>query len=285
MRPDELTQAQYLLPAPLWERAVALRHHLWRSRCEHCRQISDELELAVLAARYDELRSAEHLLQHAETLAARHGDCRPEPHRPHTPGRCRPHTSAFRGMVGGWPGDGADLVAATDASWKDKAAGIAYVVSDGHFGLRGWPRTTLDPTGPSRVLINELRAVEFLLAGPAGRAPRLTVLVDSLAALTYLQRWRAGDTTAMPAGYSLRPRTQGRPPSLVRLAERLPHLPGVSFRHVKGHNGHLLNAAADALSSMARRRVRERFDLRARAHDLVHAFLRDWHATSAPTRA
>jgi ribonuclease HI len=60
-------------------------------------------------------------------------------------------------------------------------------------------------------------------------------------------------------------------------------LPGVSFEHVKGHSGPLLNEAADALARMARRRVREPFDLEARAHDLVSAFLRDWHATSAAT--
>ncbi|HEX5541640.1 MAG TPA: hypothetical protein VFX60_08750 [Micromonospora sp.] len=112
----------------------------------------------------------------------------------------------------------------------------------------------------------------------------MTVLVDSVPAVSYLHRWQAGKRT-MPPGYSLRARSRGSKPTLVRLAERLPHLPEVTFQHVKGHTGHLLNEAADALSRMARRRVHEQFDLRSRAKDLVNAFLRDWHSNSAATSA
>jgi hypothetical protein len=102
------------------------------------------------------------------------------------------------------------------------------------------------------------------------------VLVDSSAALGYLARWRCGDTTRMPRGYSLRPRGGGRP-TLVRLAERVGQTSAV-FQHVKGHDGHPLNEAADSLSAMARRSVAESFDLTDRAASLVEAFLRDWHA-------
>jgi ribonuclease HI len=229
-----------------------------------------------MAARYDEFAAAEHLIEIAEGLARDHNA---------TPPGClvserRREAAGNRGAVARWADFSADVVAATDASWKDKTHGIGYVVSDGQYGLRGWPMDPLDPTGPSRVLIDELRAVEFLLSGFARRPDRLTVLVDSIGALSYLHRWQAGETTTMPAGYNLRARTRATQPTLVRLAELLPRLPDVSFQHVRGHTGHLLNEAADSLSSMARRRVRERFDVKARAHDLVSAFLRQWHATS-----
>ncbi|GAB3808903.1 hypothetical protein [Micromonospora zhanjiangensis] len=72
-----------------------------------------------------------------------------------------PRSGGVHGQVGRWARTTGPLVAATDASWKDRAGGYAYVVSDGRWGLR--PRSTgpLDPTGPSRVLINELRAVDL----------------------------------------------------------------------------------------------------------------------------
>ncbi|MEV1146522.1 hypothetical protein, partial [Micromonospora sp. NPDC049799] len=175
---------------------------------------------------------------------------------------------------------GAPLVAATDASWKGRTGGIAYVVSDGHYGLRGRGTGPLDPTGVSRVLINELRAVDFLFAGYDAVPAGMTVLVDNLTALRYLRRWQAGQTEAMPSGYSLRPRRSAPQPTLVRLAELVSRRPDLSFAHVKGHSGHALNEAADGLSHMARRRLDEPFDVRRRAQALVDAFLRDWHATA-----
>jgi len=105
--------------------------------------------------------------------------------------------------------------------------------------------------------------------------------VDSLPALNYLHRWQSGETEAMPAGYDLRPRHAGLPPTLVRLAELVARRPDLTFAHVKAHAYHCLNEAADGLAHMARRRVEERFDVRERAHGLVEAFLRDWHALAA----
>ncbi|MFI6270129.1 hypothetical protein [Micromonospora zamorensis] len=67
---------------------------------------------------------------------------------------------------------------------------------------------------------------------------------------------------------------------LVRLADQVANRPDATFAHVKGHSGHALNEAADGLSHMARRRREESFDLRPRAHALVDAFLRDWHANA-----
>jgi len=83
--------------------------------------------------------------------------------------------------------------------------------------------------------------------------------------------------TRMPAGYDLRQRSRGLP-TLVRLARRLPLLPVVTFQHVKSHDGHLLNEAADALAAIARRHT-DRVEIRARAERLVASFLIDWHAT------
>ncbi|MEH0934247.1 ribonuclease HI [Micromonospora psammae] len=130
----------------------------------------------------------------------------------------------------------------------------------------------------SRVLINELRAVDFLLSAYDEAPAGLTVLLDSLTALRYLRRWQGGKTAAMPAGYSLRQRRWSAQPTLVRRAEQVSRRRDLSFQHVKGHSGHALNEAADGLSHMARRRVGESFDVRPRAHAQVDAFLRDWHA-------
>ncbi|PWU56122.1 hypothetical protein DLJ47_07735 [Micromonospora sp. S4605] len=270
MRPDEFLRALDLLPTPLHERALALRAYARATRCADCQRIGDAVRLALTAAHYDEFGSATQLLDAAEQQAARHGSaCRTQP----------TDQQLGRGRIGRWAGTTAPLVAATDASWKGRAGGIGYVVSDGHYGLRSRGTGRLDPTGYSRVLINELRAVDFLLSAYEEVPSGLTVLLDSLAALRYLHRWQAGDTEAMPAGYSLRPRRWSAQPTLVRLAELVARRPDLSFAHVKGHSGHALNEAADALSHMARRRIGEAFDVRPRAHALVDAFLRDWHAT------
>ncbi|MET8832910.1 RNase H family protein [Micromonospora sp. NPDC004540] len=269
MRPDEFLRALDLLPAPLHARALLLRRYVHHTTCADCQRIGDAVTLALTAANYDELDSASELLDTAERLAVGHG----------TACRTQPDEQRGRGRVTRWAAAvSAPVVAATDASWKGRAGGIAYVVSDGHYGLRGRGTGRLDPTGASRVLINELRAVDFLLStyeeAPAG----MTVLLDSMVALRWLRRWQAGEVSAMPAGYSLRQRRWADRPTLVRLADQVSRRPDLSFAHVKGHSGHALNEAADGLSHMARRRLEETFDLRPRAHDLVGAFLRDWHA-------
>ncbi len=275
MRPDEFMNELHLLPVVLRQRAEDLEPYLKLNRCQPCRQINDAVHLALIAARYDQLAAAAIQLNAAEYLAREHdkspaASCR-------TSGS-RDDSGRGRGVVTQWSHATADLTAATDASWKAGTGGIAYVISDGRFGLRGRGSDPTDPTGPSRVLINELRAVEYLLSGFTTPPSRLAVLVDNTTALSYLHRWQRGDTSAMPAGYDLRPRKTGAPPTLVRLAAQVTCLPDVTFQHVKGHTGHPLNEAADALSSMARRRLLEQFDLHYRARDLVNAFLHDWHA-------
>ncbi|MEH0844953.1 RNase H family protein [Micromonospora sp. CPCC 205711] len=268
MRPDEFLRALSQLPAPLHDRAVALRAHTRRTGCDDCQRIGDAVNLALSAAHYDELASAAELLHTAEQLAADHGE-----HAGLDPQR-------GRGRVARWTGTSAPLVAATDASWKGRAGGIGYVVSDGHYGLLGRGTGRLDPTGASRVLVDELRAVDYLLTASDEPPAGMTVLLDSLGALRYLHRWQAGDAAAMPSGYSLRQRRWSAQPTLVRLAELVARRPDLGFAHVKGHTGHALNEAADGLSHMARRRREESFDLRPRAYALVDAFLRDWHSNA-----
>jgi hypothetical protein len=280
MRPDEARVLIALLPEELRDRADAVRRHMYRhSTCDPCRPAGEAMVLALTAARYDHFVVAEGLLDSAERLVASHshGDTTAKGDRNLLAGlhgevrRYRPHGSEIAGT-------GRELVAATDASWKGAAGGYAYVTSDGRWGLRSHSRYHLDPTGPSYALVNELRAVEFLLAAVDAPGLRLTVLVDSAPALGFLAHWRSGDTSRMPRGYSLRPRNTGTP-TLVRLAHRV-NQTNVVFRHVKGHDGHPLNEAADSLSAMARRWVGEHFDVTDRAAGLVTAFLRDWHEAS-----
>ncbi|MFI6161673.1 ribonuclease HI [Micromonospora haikouensis] len=271
MRPDEFHRALHLLPDPLHARALPLREYVRRNACPDCQAIADTAVLVLTAVQYDELDSAEQLLRNAERLAATHG----------TPCPPQPDPQRGRGRIGRWTTAATPVVAATDASWKDRAGGIAYVVSDGHYGLRGRGTGWQDPTGASQVLVNELRAVDFLLSAYAEPPAGMTVLVDNAIALRWLHRWQAGEVSAMPAGYDLRQRRSAEQPTLVRLAEAVSRRPDLSFQHVKGHSGHALNEAADGLSQMARRRVGESFDVRPRAHALADAFLSDWHASLA----
>jgi hypothetical protein len=279
MRPDEARVLIALLPEELRDRADLVRRHTYRhGGCDPCRAAGEAMVLCLTAAQYDDLVVAEDLLGNAEHLVASHahGD----------------EVTSDRNLLAGLHGEvrgyrphrtgppSCDLVAATDASWKGAAGGYAYVTSDGRWGLRSHSRYHLDPTGPSRALVNELRAVEFLLTAVQAPGLRITVLVDSAPALGFLAHWRTGDTWRMPRGYSLRPRSTG-PPTLVRLADRISRT-DVAFQHVKGHDGHPLNEAADSLSAMARRWVGEHFDVTDRATGLVKAFLRDWHAMTTP---
>jgi ribonuclease HI len=155
---------------------------------------------------------------------------------------------------------------------------MGYLVSDGHWGMRGWRTSRLDPTGHSKVLVTELRAIEFMLARFASGP--LTVLVDSTSALHHLRLWQQGAVDVMPAGYDLRARHGGRKPTLVRLAVRVSGRPDLTFRHVKGHSGHLLNEAADSLAKIARRRVQSTFDATSTAEDLAASFLTSWHQSA-----
>lgn len=273
MTPGEFSRALRLLPADVAERARSVRSAVLRhGDCPYCRIALRSLDLAVQAAVYDELDWARTLVAEAEHYAETGN---------HPPGHAaghaalRPGPSQARGCVERWVGT-RPVVAATDASWKKGHAGIGYITTAGHWGLRGRPTDRDDPTGPSKVLVHELRAVDLLLTA-IGRAHDPILLVDSLGALRYLRIWQSGRTDVMPDGYDLRPRRNDGPPTLVRLAGRMAARPGICLEHVKSHSGHLLNEAADALASIARRRVTEAFDSRARAEDLAESFLLSWH--------
>jgi hypothetical protein len=271
LRIDEFRAALELLPSDLARRAETLKlYAMRRSNCSACGNVLDSVRLAFTAALFGDLPAAERLLTTAERsawLTSHAAECgrrglRSVKNVPGNHGR----------VTGRWEVAG-PLTAATDASWKNGAGGIGYITSRGSWGLRGWVTDHRDPTGKSKVLVNELRAVDLLLRATGNPD---VLLVDSLSALSFLRAWQRGDTELMPDGYDLRPRRRGVP-SLVRLAEHVAEADGLVFQHVKGHSGHLLNEAADSLASIARRRATEWFDATGRATDLVSSFLSSWH--------
>lgn len=271
----EFDDAQSGMPSGgLASRTQRLRASATRAwMCACCGVGRRLLWLCFAAVRHGDDAIAEMLLTEAEHYIGtgkHHPNC-PQGPRPAARGVRAP----MQGRAPGWDGHPGVLVAATDASWKRGTCGLGYVISDGRWGMHGWTFGPQDPTGPRKVLVSELRAVDLLL-GRVEDGPELTLLVDSLSALRLLRAWRRGDTTLMPDGYDLRPRRSG-PPALVRLARRVARRPGLRLEHVKGHSGHPLNETADSLASIARRRVTENFDSRTRAEGLVEAFLRAWH--------
>jgi hypothetical protein len=187
----------------------------------------------------------------------------------------------MHGIVNDFTGKG-PVVAATDAAYKNRLPAYGYVATDGRWGLDRWHPGSMrvDPTGPSAVLVAELRAVAFLLERQ-GSLPSL-LLLDSAMALGYLRTWQSGDVTRMPDGYSLRERWGGesKTPTLVRLAKLMASHPGINTEHVAGHRGHPLNEAADALASLAWRKL-PTAETRTRAEGLAQAFLADWYRQRA----
>jgi hypothetical protein len=282
MRPGEYKAALSLLPLELVNRAVRLQRYVLRGvECGACREVGEAAKLALTAARFDDLHATERLLSLAERRLGENDHlegCRPvpDPPKPAGPGRKKRSRGGVHGQVVRWAGH-RPLIAATDASWKRHSTGYGYLATDGRWGLRGWNSGRMDPSGPSKVLINELRAVGLLVATIDDPGTELTLLVDSTSALAFLGRWQRGAVTSMPEGYDLRPRTTGAKPTLVQLAERVARMPGLRLEHVRGHSGHLLNEAADSLASLGRRRASHKLDVRARAQDLVESFLLAWH--------
>jgi ribonuclease HI len=276
MRYDEFSRALRLLAPELHERARRIRSCVLRAGdCPYCRIAERSLELAFRAATFDQHDWAEALVAEAEHYVSvgRH----PRGCSRHTRARLGRRLPGVHGDIERWAGT-SPAIAATDASWKRGQGGFGYLTSTGRWGFRSWPEGRTDPTGRSKVLVNELRAVELLLSA-LGEVSELVLLVDSLSALTYLRSWQNGRTALMPDGYDLRPRRQGAP-TLVRLAERVAALPGLHLEHVKAHSGHPLNEAADSLASIARRHLTESFDAAARAEDLAKSFLLTWHQTA-----
>lgn len=192
-------------------------------------------------------------------------------------------TVGVRGQITRWRAAGGPLIAATDAAKTSGArvVGYGYVTSDGRYGIGGHtyppPKVNVD-----LVLVGELRAVWFLLTG-LDRDAEATVLVDSDDALEFLRGWRQGKTN-MPRGY---PELGGNDLFMYNLAARLARThPRVAFEQVRGHSGHVLNEAADALAVLAKRRLMGRWqgDVIAAAQDLADSFTTAWHAGPADLR-
>ncbi|WP_285759100.1 RNase H family protein [Nocardiopsis ansamitocini] len=271
MAPDEFDACAGRLPPRLAGRARALRGHVVYSPAgPRRRSVSEAMALAFDAAHVGDLAAAESMLARAEALDAEI-----------SARRAARTLSGHHGRVQRWSGT-TPLVAATDASVKGRHAGMGYVTSDGRWGMRSWGSSAHDPSGPSRVLVQELRAVALLLQVLAADTPAV-LLVDSAVARRYLRLWQSGGTPELPAGYDAAPRRAGRLPSLVRLGQAMAERPGIQVTAVKGHSGHLLNETADSLAGMARRRLadpgaRSTSELIEHADGFVASFLGQWHS-------
>jgi ribonuclease HI len=141
------------------------------------------------------------------------------------------------------------VIAATDASLhrKGRCAGLGYLTSDGR-----WGAVQYDCRYPARSArlstgVTELAAVAFLFQACVPDV----LLTDSMDALRYLLRWRAGDTESMPPDYDARYESGSRM-TLQSLARMVAGKSGLQVSHVRGHRGNLLNEAADSLARIAR---------------------------------
>lgn len=265
-----------LLPDSLAERAVAMTGYaLGRPLCGTCREVQELVWLAFDASYVGDHVAAAHSLDQAESRIS----------TPHDQ-KCRKARAAENssGRVS-LPIGKEPLFAASDASHDRTGGGLGFVTSAGHWGMRRWLKRTNrhlpDPSGKSKVLVAELRAALMAINALGEHARRATLLLDSKPAIHYLRAWQAGKVEEMPEGYSLRPRTSGAQPRLVQLATRIAALPELSIQHVKGHSGHPLNEAADALARLANRNPP---DKQARAEGLVKAFVRAWHSDETARR-
>ncbi|POM23396.1 Ribonuclease H [Actinomadura rubteroloni] len=269
-----------LLPPRTADRARRMRAAATRAQaCPTCAAARTSLDLCFIAARYNDPAWVETALAEAEhhvDSGRHHPRCPQSPERP--PARPAPR-AGHHGSLAEWARRPGPTVAATDASCKNRRCGLGYVVSDGRWGMHGCVSGPGEPAGPGNVLVSELKAVALLLDRLEDDGP-LTLLVDSLAALRLLRRWRSGDVEPMPKGYAPHDRRSGGP-ALVRLAESVAARPRLGLHHVKGHAGHPLNETADSLASIARRRLTTAFDATTRAEELVRAFLADWHDHAA----
>lgn len=176
---------------------------------------------------------------------------------------------------GHWP-EGR-LVVATDTSVNDEHVSLAYVSDQGHFGVFSHPYPQHLMSGRHRSTVNELRAVMEALENLVDETDRrpIRILTDSKDALSCLQEWKRGES-AMPAGYSMRSRTQGTVPTLVALSRKVRRLQEISFRLVPGHTGHPLNEAADSLAKLGLRQKKG-----VVSQGVVHRFAPQWAARAA----
>ena len=174
------------------------------------------------------------------------------------------------------------LLIATDGSSSGDGSHCswAFIATSGHWGCQAGDYRHDNVNGRSGALIAELRAANLALLCVSGP---VTLLVDSVIALRYLNAWRRGETGRMPPQYDLHPRRAGTAPALVTLAELVSaRRRELALAHVKGHAGHTLNEGADLLATIARRWIAAPETLpqkamQAEAADIAATFLAQWH--------
>jgi ribonuclease HI len=164
------------------------------------------------------------------------------------------------------------VTVATDGSCKTRYLGWGYISSTGHWGCAA------DILGGDS-LAAELRAVGMAI----GDIPvPCRIVLDSTDALSFLRSWQAGNVNRMPPAPELTAAMRAGSARQQPLEEIAAMVAGrgydLVFSHVRGHNGHLLNEAADSLAKIARecrdgKRHGDLAAVHAKAADLVTAFL------------
>ncbi|MCP9209699.1 ribonuclease HI [Streptomyces cucumeris] len=148
------------------------------------------------------------------------------------------------------------IIVATDAAVADRHMAMAYVASDGRYGLSFHPYQG-HISGTHRTDVAELRAIMFALERVFdGRESRpVRVLTDSRNALAYVTDWKAGEDR-MPPGYDIGLRSRGLQPTLIALSRKVLRHQMITVRLVRGHAGHPLNETADSLAKLGLRTLR-----------------------------
>lgn len=172
-----------------------------------------------------------------------------------------------------------ELVLATDASYIEHSLfhSAGYIATNGRWGIDA-SRYTVEWCKPHCVPAMELRAVWYGLRVIEEGTP-LRIWTDSMDAATQLRNWQDGEME-MPSWYSMAPRGYLHPegvPTFVSLRNRLQQdAEAMRIDHVKGHNGNLLNEAADSLAGIGTNYLRREYgkvEARRRGASLVASFL------------
>lgn len=171
------------------------------------------------------------------------------------------------------------LIYATDGAARPRPighvwhTGFGWISTHGHYGVGHCPQPE-QIAGRDIPTVAELRAVWHAVGEMMWRQPVL-VLLDSQRAVDLIEVWKTG-RLPMPGGYR---GSQRRMPRLEVLARTVAEHPrNITARWVRGHSGHLLNEAADALARIGSRWRLDGLDkdvVARRARFVVDGFLAD----------